>query len=48
MNEVDIWAIYDNSQYQRERVAFGGKSMETKINDSNKFKIIRDYVKSGS
>lgn len=48
MNEVDIWAIYDNSQYQRERVAFGGKSMETKINDRNKFKIISDYVKSGS
>ena len=48
MSEVDIWAIYDNSQYQRERVAFGGKSMETKINDSTKFKIISEYVKSGS
>ena len=45
MKEVDIWAIYDNSQYQRERIAFGGKSIETKINDINKYKILEGYVK---
>ena len=45
MREVDIWAIYDNSQYKRERIAFGGKSIETKINDINNFKIIKGYVK---
>jgi predicted ABC-type ATPase len=45
MDEVDIWVIYDNSQYQRERIAFGGKSMETKVSDNDKFKIIKGYVK---
>ncbi|MDY4411161.1 MAG: zeta toxin family protein [Prevotella sp.] len=45
MDEVDIWVIYDNSQYQRERIAFGGKSIETKVNDNDKFKIIKGYVK---
>ena len=45
MKEVDIWAIYDNSQYQRQRIAFGGKSMSTRINDNNKYKIIKGYVK---
>lgn len=45
MKEVDIWAIYDNSQYQRKRIAFGGKSIETKINDNDKYKIIKSYVK---
>ena len=45
MNEVDIWAIYDNSQYQRERVAFGGKSIATKVNDAHKYKTIKSYVK---
>ena len=45
MDEVDIWVIYDNSQYQRERIAFGGKSMVTKVSDNDKFKIIKGYVK---
>ena len=45
MDEVDIWVIYDNSQYQREGIAFGGKSMETKVSDNDKFKIIKGYVK---
>lgn len=45
MDEVDIWVIYDNSQYHRERIAFGGKSMETKVSDNDKFKIIKGYVK---
>jgi hypothetical protein len=46
MKEVDIWAIYDNSQYQRERIAFGGKSIETQINDHKEFNVINDYVES--
>lgn len=45
MNEVDVWAIYDNSEYKRERIAFGGKKLSLKINDSNKFEIIKGYVK---
>lgn len=45
MNEVDIWAIYDNSEYNRERVAFGGKDTRTRINNIDKFNKIKDYVK---
>lgn len=45
MKEVDIWAIYDNSEYKRERIAFGVKMTQLKINDINKFEIIKSYVK---
>lgn len=45
MNEVDIWIIYDNSEYKRERVAFGGRDTHTRINNIEKFNKIKDYVK---
>lgn len=44
MDEVDVWAIYDNSDYKRERIAFGGKKLSLKINDINKFEKIKCYV----
>jgi predicted ABC-type ATPase len=43
MNEVDIWIIYDNSDCQRERIAFGGKKIRTRINNVDKFNKIKDY-----
>lgn len=45
MNEVDIWAIYDNSAYKRERIAFGGKQIDMVINDKEKLNKIKSYVK---
>ncbi len=45
MCEVDIWAMYDNSEYKRERIAFGGKTIPTIINDNHKFDKIKSYVK---
>ena len=43
MNEVDVWVLYDNSNNRGERVAFGGKTIPTKISDKVKFKIIENY-----
>ena len=43
MNEVDVWVLYDNSNNRGERVAFGGKTIPTKISDKVKFKIIEHY-----
>ena len=45
MDKVDVWAIYDNSQYKRERIAFGGKSIKQVVNNMEKFNKIKDYVK---
>ena len=45
MDEVDVWAIYDNSQYKRERIAFGGKGIKQVVNNMEKFNKIKDYVK---
>lgn len=44
MNEVDVWAIYDNSEFLRERIAFGGKKLATTVNDNDKFCKIKGYV----
>lgn len=43
MKEMDIWILFDNSQNLAERVAFGGKRFQTKINDKFKFEIIKSY-----
>lgn len=48
MPEVDLWAIYDNSEYKRMRIAFGGKSIRIRINDVSQFNKIKDYVESRS
>ena len=45
MDEVDVWAIYDNSQCKRERIAFGGKGIKQVVNNMEKFNKIKDYVK---
>lgn len=37
MNEVDVWVLYDNSYNKGERIAFGGKNIQTKIKDEIKF-----------
>lgn len=45
MNEVDVWIIYDNSEYDKERIAFGGKLTHTRVNNIEKFDKIKSYVK---
>ena len=45
MDKVDVWDIYDNSQYKRERIAFGGKGIKQVVNNMEKFNKIKDYVK---
>lgn len=45
MDKVDVWAIYDNSQYKRERIAFGGKGIKQVVNNMEKLNKIKDYVK---
>lgn len=45
MKEVDIWAIYDNSEYKRERIAFGGMAIPTEVNDIVKYNKLKSYVK---
>ncbi len=45
MQEVDIWTIYDNSDESRERVAFGGNAIHTRINNKTKFEKICQIVK---
>lgn len=45
MDEVDVWTIYDNSKYKRERIAFGGKNIKLVVNDIDKFNKIKSYVK---
>ena len=43
MKEVDIWILFDNSSNKGERIAFGGKSIPTKIKDKQKYNIIKNY-----
>lgn len=43
MNEVDIWVLYDNSDNQGKRLAFGGKNIPAKVKDKVKFEIIKNY-----
>ncbi len=45
MNDVDLWAIYDNSEYKRERIATGGKFITPAVYDKYKFNQIKSYVK---
>lgn len=41
MKEVDIWAIYDNSDYERKRIAFGGRYIRTRINNKTQYNEIK-------
>lgn len=45
MTQVDIWSIYDNSEQPRERVAYGGKEIDTIICNTLKYERIKKYVK---
>ncbi len=45
MAQVDIWSIYDNSEQPRERVAYGGKEIDTVICNTLKYERIKKYVK---
>lgn len=46
MAEVDIWILYDNSYNKGERIAFGGKDIQTKIKDKIKFEYIKNYERT--
>lgn len=45
MNEVDYWAIFDNSENPRKTVAAGGRGKETVVSNSSLYDKIRNYVK---
>ena len=42
---VDYWAIYDNSETPRKRIAVGGKNADVEIYYSELYDIIMNYVK---
>lgn len=42
MREIDIWTRYDNSNNKAERIAFGGKKVQTRINNKDIFKKIKE------
>ena len=44
-NEVDYWAIFDNSVNPRIKIASGGHGSDTKIEDETLYQEIRSYVK---
>ena len=44
--EVDVWAIYDNSEYKRERIAFGGRNIKyLKKSRTMSDKEVEEYIK---
>ena len=43
MNSVDVWVLYDNSNNNSERIAFGGKRISTKVNDKVKYEMMTEY-----
>ena len=45
MNEVDSWMIYDNSDNDREKIAWGSVSDERVVLNELKYKIIQSYVR---
>lgn len=46
MDEVDLWAIYDNSEYKREKIATGGKTISMAIYDTDKLNQIKSKAMS--
>lgn len=47
-DEVDSWCIYDNSTTHRRKVAIGGKTIETVINNEEIYSQIINYVGKGN
>ena len=45
MGIVDVWAIYDNSYNEIERVAFGGATIPLQVSNALKFETIKNYDK---
>ena len=45
MNEVDSWMIYDNSDNDREKIAWSSISDERVVLNELKYKIIQSYVR---
>jgi predicted ABC-type ATPase len=42
---VDYWAIFDNSETPRKKIAIGGKDADTEILYHELYEIIKAYVK---
>ena len=42
---VDYWAIFDNSETPRKKIAVGGKNADTEICNPELYEIMRNYVK---
>ena len=45
VNEVDSWMIYDNSDNDREKIAWGCIGKEPVVINEIKYKIIESYVR---
>ena len=45
MGIVDVWAIYDNSYNEIERVAFGGATIPLQVSNPMKYETIKNYDK---
>lgn len=45
INKVDLWDIYDNSEFPRRQVASGGLKLKTTIFDDSLFTNIQEYVR---
>ena len=45
MNEVDSWMIYDNSDNDREKIAWSGINNECVVLNEMKYKKIQSYVR---
>jgi predicted ABC-type ATPase len=42
---VDYWAIFDNSETPRKKIAIGGKNADIEICNPGLYEIMRNYVK---
>ena len=45
MNEVDSWMIYDNSDNDREKIAWSGINNECVVLNEMKYKKMQSYVR---
>lgn len=45
MNEVDYWAIYDNTMRHRQKIASGRKGVDTDIYEEELYRKIKEYVR---
>ena len=45
MSEVDYWAIFDNSETPRKKIAVGGRNVDIEIYHHKLYENIKAYVK---